>query len=418
MNDRLTTLAGALFSLLVFVLLIYQPTPTRSAALPTSIEPGGNGYLGLATWLARNGVATASLRERFDVLHEDFPAPSQAYPGQGHILLTTYPFALDARTDELAALHEWVEAGNTLLVMAALNETPDWANGTAADFVIGLEKLSGLFFEAIDPGNDDTISFAEMLNPGEVVYDLVTSHPLAGDARHLEGMSDLPTSQWQPIPVADWTSPVQIAHAEPPGHGGMWQVAQGNGFIIVSASATLFINRQLDKADNATFMSTLASTHLATDGHVIFDDFHQGLSEIYDPEAFFADDRLHATMFILIAFWLLYLVGNAGRLAKPLPEVSRPEQRELVRALAQFMYRKLSRPTAAQLVIDQWLNDLTRGGKLNAAENPWSQLAAMPLIDRDCLAAIERDYTTLQNNRPVDLTRLQNNVKTLERNLG
>ena len=139
MNDRLVTLAGALGSLLVLVLLLYQPAGESPHARPTTLEAGTNGYLGLVRWLESQSppVPVASLRRRYEVLLEEYPFPNAA-AGQGHVLIVTYPFATPADAGELNRLRRWLARGNTLLVLAALNETPAWANTPQPDFMSSL----------------------------------------------------------------------------------------------------------------------------------------------------------------------------------------------------------------------------------------------------------------------------------------
>ena len=44
----------------------------------------------------------------------------------GNILLTTMPHSFGLRQNEIAALRGWIRRGNTLLVAAALNDSPEW----------------------------------------------------------------------------------------------------------------------------------------------------------------------------------------------------------------------------------------------------------------------------------------------------
>ena len=65
-----------------------------------------------------------------------------------------------------------------------------------------------------------------------------------------------------------------------------WEIPVLNGRIIFMASGTLLSNRALGSADNRRFVANLVRWHVAPGGAVIFDDMHQGLSILYDPDAF------------------------------------------------------------------------------------------------------------------------------------
>ena len=45
----------------------------------------------------------------------------------GNLLVVTLPATTAFKTEEFRALENWVRSGNTLLVLAALSDNPDWA---------------------------------------------------------------------------------------------------------------------------------------------------------------------------------------------------------------------------------------------------------------------------------------------------
>ncbi len=139
MKDRLITAIGGIAAIaaiwLIFANRGAQPDFTR----PLSEEPGRNGYLALADWLRAEGVAVASWRLRFDALLDE---DSRLAPA-GNILLTTMPHTYALRQTEIAALNRWVRRGNTLLVMAALNDSPEWlALVSDATFIADLSAMT------------------------------------------------------------------------------------------------------------------------------------------------------------------------------------------------------------------------------------------------------------------------------------
>ena len=126
MRERLITLACALGALLLFAALFVrgEGLDLRRVALPTTIERHGNGLLGAMSWLEAEGIRTLSLRERFDTL-----AKRRDLPRAGNLLIMTVPVATPFRPQEARALDHWIRAGNTLLVLAAMSDSPDWGRG-------------------------------------------------------------------------------------------------------------------------------------------------------------------------------------------------------------------------------------------------------------------------------------------------
>ena len=77
MNDRLVVLVGGLLALaLVYALLVPKPAPQRPVSRPTSIDTGSHGLNGLEQWLTQSGIATHSLRRRYDALLDRAEGPA------------------------------------------------------------------------------------------------------------------------------------------------------------------------------------------------------------------------------------------------------------------------------------------------------------------------------------------------------
>ncbi|MGH8322707.1 MAG: DUF4350 domain-containing protein, partial [Steroidobacteraceae bacterium] len=142
------TFACALGALALFLAMFMHSdagtTGRRNVPRPTSEEWRPNGYHGAMAWLDEEHIRTVSLRERFNRL-----AVQPGLPATGNLLIVTLPAATALRTEEFRPLDSWVRAGNTLLVLAALSDNPDWA------FVLGrpvsgdLDLLTGLEFETV-----------------------------------------------------------------------------------------------------------------------------------------------------------------------------------------------------------------------------------------------------------------------------
>ena len=76
------------------------------------------------------------------------------------------------------------------------------------------------------------------------------------------------------------------------GEGALFEQHVGAGSALLCAGGSMFTNRALGNADNAQLFANIASTRVASDGVVLFDDLRQGLSANYDPARFYCDPRL------------------------------------------------------------------------------------------------------------------------------
>ncbi len=412
MNDRLVTLLGALGALALFIALVMPPGAEPDISRPVSPATGANGYRGLELWMADSGVVSHSLKRRLTEID------SLGFPATGNLLITTMPHEQAMRSDEVQMLKRWVAEGNTLLVMAALDDTPDWTLSTESDnFLAGLERLTGMSFTALLDDDDEVLVVGDFLNESAMNFVADPVHPMMSGVTRLQGVTDAPTSIWQPDFSLQFY--LTLVAEEETGTAALWEIPWQDGRMIVSASASLFTNRALGEADNAQLFANIVAFHLAPGGVVIFDDMHQGLSELYDPEAFFSDARLGASVLFVLAFWLVYVVGTSGRLVLPRSRQQMPRQSDLVRAIGGFMARKLSRSSAGRMMIEGWLAELHTSGRISATnQTAWQELAAMPLVDREVLAAVNAAHAQLGEGRKVDLAELHNHLQTLRRTLA
>lgn len=416
MNDRLITAAGALCAVLIFIALVYAPAQTLPVSRPTSLEQGPNGYLGLQRWLEETGVKNVSLRRRWQSLQTE----TRIKPA-GNVMVTTAPYSLPLRDRERTALHDWIAAGNTLLILAALDDTPEWVYASnSSDFLENLEDITGLWFEVQVDEEDETLFIGDSFEPVAQTYTPVFDHPLLEGVEELQGVSDSVSSLWYPVL---WESPdfvLRLTTIDEYDTEAMWLLPRGDGQIILSASASLLSNRMLGESSNAQFFANILAWHLRPGGTVIFDDFHQGLSDLYDPEAFFGDERLHNSVWFIFLFWFLYLVGSSNRLVPVRKATAQSSQVDLVRAMGGFMARKLSEAEAGRVMVQNWLQELRRSGHIvtNTTHPPWNHLETMPLIDTAVLAEVRDSYSRLGRGEKVDLKGLHNKLLILKRNLA
>lgn len=425
MSDRMTTVWGALGALFVLALLFYPSEPQDKSSRPTTLEAGPNGYFALYNWLVRSDVEVRSVRKRL----ESFLAGSDT-ASVGNVMFTTLPHSKPQRHSDHRALRRWIEEGNTLVVLAALNDTPDWTVVVGAHPAHEIYHLFDVDFEAQDyeeapqggevqgSTNEDD-SAASWWEPFALSLTPYSMHPLMHGVEELRGHSDLYADVWR----ADFQNsnefPLRLARQDEV--DAIWQLSYGKGRVVISASATLLSNQMLGEADNAQFVANLLSAYLAADGAVLFDDFHQGISDLYDPDAFFSDRRLHKSVVFLVALWLFYLLADAARLGPLREPLVCSQQTSLISATAVLMSRKLEPAEAGRAMVNQWLFELQESGQLHyrkAGAPPWEQLAEMPLVDKALLASIRDSYSRLGSGQKVDLKKLHNTIQTVKRNMA
>lgn len=419
-KDRFVTLLGALAALAVVYALFLKRPGEPPVTRPVSMEPGANGYRAVRTWLEREGVAVVSLQERYSRLNaEHFP-----FAASGNVLITTMPHVTPVRSTELEPLSAWLAAGNTLLVLAALDDTPDWASG---DLLRDLLWTTGLSFrpygfdENGEPLEDARVRPASRaLTDSASVIELepVGAHPLMEGVSRLLGFSDQVSGLWT---LAERPSEAVLRLATETHYGldAIWQTPRGQGQIIVVASGSLLANRNIGHGDARVFLANLVAHHVARDGAVIFDDMHQGVSTLYDPAAFFRDARLTYTLLFVVALWLVYIVGSSNRLAPPVAARTAPRQSDFLAAAGGFMARRLDRVEAGLLLFSEWFDEVRRSRGLQpASEPPWAEIEATPALARALCRELRASHDRLRRGTPVDLLRLHNLLRRARDAIG
>ena len=376
---------------------------------PVSSEAGKNGYLGLEKWLSSQGIGVISSRERFSELH--LSAPS------GNMLLTTLPHERTVRADELTSLLSWVESGNTLVVLASLNDTPDWTLvSDTSSFVEDLQRLTGITFEAASNSDDEPLLVGALLEQTAVRFS-PSAHPLSRGVSEVVAWSDSTASIW--IPAASSNSPgTAFLRESTSGLDAAWTNSWGQGHIITIAAGSIFTNQALGKADNGALLSNLIHWHLAGSGKVIVDDLHQGLSALYDPDAFYSDSRVGITVLFILLFWFVYMIGTHNRMIDVRTSESVPEQGDFVRAMGGFLARKLTTADAARLIFNRWSQELEKRGVIPAGSSTWSYLSDSPLVEQQDIAELREMNTQIESGEKIDLSRLHNCIQRIRGALG
>jgi len=401
MKDRLVTAAGALLALVasIAILVADRPPPISS---PTSSDSGPNGYSALQDWLAEAGIPVASLRSRID--------QESLEMDRGDLMITTMPHRIRMRPEETNYLKAWVGHGNTLLVMAALNDQPNWAGQTATKTFRGdVAELTGLQFEAVERGTGGDIRVGMPGRQTPIVLNAFQGHPLNRNSETFEGVTDNPTRIWSTMPLS---GRLRLRLAEEADHEPVaaWHLPFGSGHILFVGLGSMLTNRAIGRADNRQLVVELIR-HLVP-GRVIFDDKHQGLSSAYDPSAFYRDPRLHISVLFVLGFWMVYMVGSWNRLAPPRPETPVPGQQDFVRAVGGFLARKVDPVECGRMMFASRFSEMA-GRPVPFDQPPWATLRANPLVDQALVDRLIGDHTRLSAGDKVDLKKLHNRIRAL-----
>lgn len=400
-KDRLITLGLGLLALYVVLALFVfnRPPETHPISFPTTADRGAQGLVALKRWLGEAGVPTASLRRRYD-------AADALPPGRGHLLVASSPQRWPVRTKEGRALREWVARGNTLLILAALYDTPEWSQSLGDQDE--LLRTFGLDFDRVDLADGETASDSHR----STWRTLRITPAMGGGGRRLAVFAPAPRFGWA-LSSTDKAPALVLAQTEPHGWPVMWRLPQNQGAVIVSAHADLFGHAALGREDNARFMAALAQAHLAPQGIAIFDDMHLGLSDLYDPRAFVADTRVRGTAVFLASLWLLYLIGRGARLGPLSRHLRRPRAVDFVYAVGGLFARRLTRQAALAALIRNFFNDVRARHALPRNGAPvWDLLAGDARMAPERLAQL-RMLAQKPHPRPRDLVAAANLIHEL-----
>jgi len=468
-KDRLLTLALAIGAFALFyALMMPKPSaPQEKVTRPITTEKGPNGYLGMMRWLTAEGVEPLSLRQRYgDLAQLTAAAPT------GNLLISTAPHVYPIRDSETGPLRDWISAGNTLLVVAGLSDTPEWSIGEGADpgLMLHLRAMTGLEFSVAQPdtaatdttgqdrqddagpnesdANDQDVGEQADRDqgagePGDDGQDPDAQDEAAPGEQSETGPRQLRASfekLAQPLhfemvptgahpllqdvkavaaiseyPSSQWravssTSDLVLELAQDPvsGEPMLWLMRHGKGQIIVGAYGSIFTNKLLGEKDNARLLANIVKWSRSAGGRVILDDAHQGLVAFYDPAAFFGDQRLHRSLWWLFGLWLVFVLGPQ-RLRAAGNSWSPIDITSFVRASGGFMARVLRPATAGQQLFTNFFNDVRRQVGLPLDGAPvWDWMTERAAVPAGDIEQLQQLHEKVLHGRRVDLPKLHN----------
>ena len=404
MKERLLVLALAAGAL-GLVYLFYFPKPQAVSqdglVFPLSTESRPDGLLAVWRWLGDQHVPEASLRYRYDRLPALLQRPT------GNLLIMTMPQRIAARRPELAQLKQWVEAGNTLLILAAVDDMPLWSLAGDPLSREKLQQLTGLELAADGEAARASSLLAENVQGVKGEYLDITprgEHPLLAGVRHVTALSTLKLSHNAPSGL-DEVLPLELAARADSNKAALWLLRRGAGQIILSSVASPFSNHAVLLDDNARFLANIVAWCRSEGGTVVFDDSHQGATAYYDAGAFFADPRLHRTLLWIVALWLAFVLGALPLRAAQRQQTSLDEGL-YVEASAGYFAAVVPPDEAAPRLIERFLEELR--GPAGQGRPLWERFDSHPRVSDERRRALHSFYEKACSGGRVDLARLQN----------
>ena len=376
MKARLGALALAVAALLLFYGLAFSDSSTRTEdTRPLSNEPGAAGYSALRDWFAGAGVRWLSMRNDYgtlDALTKDHPP--------GNLLVVTLPGKQSLLDRDLVRLHQWVRRGNSLLVLAAVCDSPEWAPvGQARSLSADVSMLSG-----VDVSRPVPFGARFLATPAVSRWQPAVVHPLLRGVDGVEALSDRTSAPCQSVlPTARGV--LSLLRAAEGRADGAWLLPRGDGWVLLMAQATPFANRALGRADNARFAGNILREMVAPSGAVIFDDGLQGAPELYDLRRLLADPRFHMSLLALFAIWVAWIVGGT-RLRSPAPAHHPPGNAAMVLAEGRLLSRTVDPGEAARVLLASFVARLPEA----AQEKPEAWLAARPGVAAEDIERLGR----------------------------
>jgi hypothetical protein len=429
-KDRLVTLALALGAFVLFYAL-FVPKPAGNAdaiALPVSSEGRDAGYQGIWRWLKAQDIQVISFRDRYGGLAQ------QKLPANGNLMITTLPHKVPARDDEALRLDEWVGQGNTLLVMAALDDTPAWAARANADFLNTLKRLTGLSFREIkedppDAATDESTrttrslrqAVQRLLAPEQDSIVARGSHPLLDGVASIATQSEYPASRWTAhsadFLVLELGERADMAAGSAAAEPAMWLRRYGQGQIIVLAFASPISNALIGEVGNARLFANIVAWSGAAQGAVLFDDSHQGLVDYYDAKAFFADSRLHRTLLWLGLLWLLFVLG--WQRLRPHGDGWKPvDVTNLIHVTGGFLASRIAPNLVGQRLCGNFFNRIRQRLALPQNGEPvWDWLHTQASVPAAELERLRQLHARTLTSKRVNLVTLQNCLARITGNL-
>lgn len=424
MKDRFITLLGALAALYIVIALFLNPQMKDhdASSRPSTEDRGENGLKALYSWLDETGVPVTRLQRRYRDLGQE-----EQLSESGNLIIIPLPQVTPARDRDIDKLLEWVRQGNDVLLLVASSDSIlNKAQHGSTDYL--LERFGfGLHYRGRDDEGDDKKektgkdkkSLKEVSEKLDKTADVslvpIGRLPLTRGIKLVRGKtSRLSPSESTMISSSGYRASLALLRDRKSRVPAFWEARYHHSRVWVSRFGYLFSNAQLAEADNARLMANIISRSLGPKGAVIFDDMHQGITELYDEKAFFKDSRLHNTLWFIFAFWVLYVVGHTNRIAPVAPSRKQPRVVDFVEAVAHLFARRLSPVASARLLYSQFFDWIRLRYSLPTNGRPvWQLLETTERLDKQDIAELKKNYAELEHNKKVNLVKLVNRMQKI-----
>jgi len=427
MKDRVISLLGALAALYIFVAIFIHPQASDfiEQSRATSEDQGVIGLNSLYTWLEHSGVPVYRLQRRYGELGQQ-----KTLARSGNLLVVTLPQIKPVRDNEINQLRNWVARGNNLLVIAASSDSQ--LLNPSLPYQYNTNKLLrkfGFRLHFVPFSKEETKKNRSLKNLGEMAENQSSDRAIelvpVGNNELTKGIKQVFAKTHRYFaPVYTLTSvphnraSLALFKSREKSDPAFWEIRYKQSRIWISRFAFLFSNSQLAKADNARLIANLVNASLSGGGKVIFDDMHQGSTELYDEHSFFHDSRLHNSIWFVLAFWLVYIIGHTNRIAPVSRPETNPRAADFVYAMANLFARRLNRVASARLLFSHFFDWIRLKYSLPTNGQPvWQLLERTERLDKKDVATLKQYFSDVQKNRKVSLVKLVNRMQKIRSTL-
>ena len=331
MNERTRNLLGVSVSLLIAWVLFSPPAHFEAVSEPTTIDRDAKGYFAIYQWVKQSSYNAVSWRRRFYELPET----------RGNVMIMTWPVSKHIEADEWDHFRGWLQQGNRLIVLVSTNYTEDWMlerTGSPWDLLeeIGWDAADEDDETGPDVAHEDEAAQSESESEeeasaswsAEVAEGLKTltekrkftpsfQHPLFEGVDEIELL--LPWTLSRDYFSGNPVTGMPLLEDEDGVLAWLLSSEEIPGGVFVFGSTDVFGNQGVFEVGNRMLLNNLLA-HTAYSGSTIyFDDFHQGLTEVYDASSLFSDPKFWASLAGVIVFWMASMVLYKPRLGPVTP---------------------------------------------------------------------------------------------------
>ena len=335
-QPRVALFAAVVMLIVATVLMGEQLTVRRYSPLTCLVEDTRTGGgSAVHDWARRMGYSTVPFRPPIQEAGKNLT-------GSGHCFITAgnrdwNPLGADFAASDWIPLRQWIEAGNTLIVITGDSKSlpePIQDHFTSADETSGQQSTTPPSFESskLDP-----------LSLAPVEYELVSTRWNGSVSVRADG----PRLQNAP---REW----QIAGAGNRSVIAARPLKQGMIYLLLDDSA--WNNEGFDRADNAATLARVLKQHLGPQGLLAFDEYRHGHGRIESFTTLFLSLPGATSFATMATVWGLFSLWGSTRRLSP-PEAYRETERrtalEYIQSVAGMNQRARAAPLAVNSVLQR-----------------------------------------------------------------